>query len=58
MFFSAADALGATGETDSVVQPLTGWLIGVLIILVFSLLSRHRPTKFGRHQVKPGNGDN
>jgi len=52
--FSAVHAAAETGETHVALQPLTGWLIGVLVVLVFSLLSRHRPAKFGRRQAKPG----
>jgi hypothetical protein len=55
-FPSLSDAYAAaeTSETHQALQPLTGWLVGVLIILVFSLLTRHRPSKFGRRQSKPG----
>jgi len=51
---SVANANAATGETGPILQPLTGWLIGVLVVLVFSLLTRHRPSKLGRQQAKPG----
>lgn len=57
LFLSAGSAAVAASETGPVLQPLTGWLIGVLIILVFSLLSRHRPSKFGRPQAKRGDAD-
>ena len=48
----AADAGGGP-----LVQPLAGWLLGVLAVLVISLLSRHRPSKIGRQRGKlPING--
>ena len=49
---SAATAYAAAGDADPLVQPLAGWLIGVLVILVISILSRHRPSKIGQEQVK------
>jgi hypothetical protein len=55
---SAAHAQAETVDGGPDLQPLTGWLIGVLIVLVFSLLTRHRPSKFGgQQQAKPGNGE-
>jgi hypothetical protein len=45
-------ARAASNDNGPLVQPLAGWLLGVLAVLVISLLSRHRPSKFGRARVK------
>lgn len=48
----APSAQAAFDGDGPLVQPLAGWLLGVLAVLVISLLSRHRPSKFGRERVK------
>lgn len=49
---SSSTAYAAAGDAEPLVQPFAGWLIGVLVVLVISILSRHRPSKFGREQAK------
>jgi zinc transporter ZupT len=49
---SSSTVYAAAGGAEPLVQPLAGWLIGVLVVLVISILSRHRPSKFGREQAK------
>ena len=39
---------GAASGSDAAVQPLEGWLVGVLVVVLISILSRHRPARFGQ----------
>jgi hypothetical protein len=51
--FVACIAHGASESGGPLVQPLEGWLIGVLVVILISILSRHKPARFGRDRTKP-----
>jgi len=53
LFFLASLADRAQGANGPLVQPLEGWLIGVLVVVLISMLSQHRPVRFGQDRTKP-----
>ena len=52
LFALALSAEAASANDGLFVQPLEGWLVGVLVILLISILGRHRPAKFGQDRTK------
>ena len=49
--------IGSTRSAEAAsvgdVQPLEGWLVGVLVVVLIAILSRHKPAKFGQDRTKP-----